>query len=115
MKGKKRFMALFLFAMLFLTACGKQKWDDPNIEDQYWIYLEDEQTGQVISDQVFFTKFKNGTSICGYTYVRTEEECYQILEAHLYEELERLKTALEVEAQQAAMMQNATGVANSTS
>jgi len=42
----------FMLVFVVLTACGRQDFDDPNVKDQYWIYLEDEQTGQIVSDQV---------------------------------------------------------------
>ncbi len=95
--------------LLLLAGCGKPKFDDPNVQDQYYIYLEDQETHQIVSDQVLFITYKNNTKLCGYAIVESEDQCYKMLEDQFYTELGALKQTLEQEAAQA---QNAEQQAN---
>ena len=105
-----------MVAMLVLAACGK--YDDPNIKDQYYVYLEDDETGQAVSDQVLFTQYRNGTATCGFALLNAddgcgnavddktqqchEDACYKMVETVFYAQLDALKTQLEAEKQLAA-------------
>jgi hypothetical protein len=93
--------AIVLIFLLVIVGCGKPKFDDPNINDQYYVFLEDTETDQVISDQVMLTKYKNGTMVCGFALVESEEECYNMLEEVVYTELALLEEYLEHEIEQA--------------
>lgn len=107
------------FLLLLIAACGK--FDDPNIKDAYYLYLEDPETKQPISDQVLFTQYKNGTAMCGYAALNEadncgsatdkqtikchENACYKMIEEAFKAQLEAYKAALE-EAARLAEGQN---------
>ena len=95
---KKVGIILAVALLVILAGCGKKEFTDPNVDDQYYIYLEDEETQQIVSDQVLYTVYKNGTRLCGYAVVQSEEQCYQMLEEMFHAELEDLKQALTEEA-----------------
>jgi len=87
---------------------------DPIIEDQYYIFLTDQDSGEVVSDQVLFTLYKNGTATCGYalldeldncgsaidekTQLCHENACYKMVEEGFNAQIAALKGALEAEA-----------------
>lgn len=118
-----------ILAMLLLAACGK--FDDPNIKDQYYVYLEDEQTGEPISDQVLYTFYKNGTAMCGYAPLNGKDECpegkddaalrchedacYKMVETAFKAQMDALKEAIAAQAAAEADAANSTaGAQNST-
>lgn len=112
----KQLILCGMVAMLVLVACGR--YDDPNIKDQYYIYLEDDESGQAVSDQVLFTQYKNGTAVCGFALLNEEDDCgsavdektqrchedvcYKMVETVFYARLDALKAQLEAERQLAA-------------
>lgn len=119
---------LILGLVLVLLGCGKQ-FDDPNIKDQYYVYLEDDETGQPVSDQVLFTQYRNGTATCGFAVLNTqdgcgdvvnvqtqqchEDACYKMVEEVFYLQLDALKAQIEAEkaAAEAAPADGATDAA----
>src|SRR3989344_3411402 len=98
---KKVGIILAVALLVILAGCGKKEFTDPNVDDQYYIYLEDEETQQIVSDQVLYTVYKNGTRLCGYAVVQGEDECYKLLEEQFYLELDVLKQQLTDEEAQA--------------
>ena len=100
-----------MVVLLTLAACGK--FDDPNVKDQYYVYLEDEETKQPVSDQVLFTMYRNGTATCGFAVLNEiddcpegvskaaqqchEDACYRMVEEVFQLQLQSLQEAIQAE------------------
>ena len=108
MSTKKAFGIIGIMLIVMIAGCGKQQFDDPNTVKQHYIYLEDTQTGQIISDQVLYKEYNNGTAICGYALVKDEDECYKMLEDSFYTELALVQEYLKYQIQRAESEQNQT-------
>ena len=105
-------LVILCCVLLLLAACGK--FDDANMKDQYYVYLEDQQTGQPVSDQVLFTQFYNGTAMCGFKQLNPddgcgqgsddttqkchEDVCYKMVEAVFNTQMDALKAQIAADA-----------------
>ena len=94
---KKIIIGLIVLSLLLVGCSSSTKQptitQDSDIEDQYDLWLEDELTGEITSDEIPFTIYKNGTYACGIKRIEAgsveeaQEMCWELIQVREFGKL----------------------------